>query len=1142
MKAPDFEIFCQDFDLLCFTETKLDQFDSLLIKNFVELPPVVRNNCKSKSGGIAVYVKNHLFDFIDTIKSESENILWFTFKNGVFSNPILFGVVYIPPEGSIYGSVDLFDSIENELIKFSTVNNYQFCLIGDFNAHTNTSPDFVKIDDHICKSLNLDRNSFCILNQNFLESNGFLTSRHSLDKSPVNSYGKRLLSICKSLDIHIVNGRIGKDSFIGKTTCKGATVVDYCIASTEVFNFISDFDILPFDPMTSDVHNGLIIKMDCLHKPLKVNNHDESVIIKPKWNKQKSADFVNKLNEDSIDILISKLDTLDINNVDQDIVENIVEDCNSILRAAADQSGMIKIFKQHNSNINSNNKTQKPWFNGDCAIKRKNYHKAKNWHWRNKTAESKRNLVRCSKEYKKVLNKSYNDYKKNFIDKIKNLEHSDPKSFWGLINNACSNPKNSDHKVELNEFFEHFKKLNESDNQLDEDGFHDIDFENISEFNTELNSEITTEEVAKAIQSLKNNKACGNDLIINEFLKISCEKMLNIYSKIFNIVFTTGIIPNVWSEGVICTIYKNKGDITNPDNYRGITILSCFGKLFTAVLNNRLNLYLENMNLLCEEQAGFRKNYSTVDHIFNLKCLIDLYLQRKKPLFCAFIDYKKAFDSVNRIALWHKLLNHSIDGKFLKVIKSMYNNAKSCVRQGNNLSEYFYSNVGVRQGENLSPVLFSLFLNDLVEFISRAYDGLTSITEDIHFLLSTDEVEVFLKLYLLLYADDTVVLAESAQQLQAGINAMFLYCQTWKLQVNAAKTKVVIFSHRKLNHDYNFVYNGERLAIVDEFVYLGITFSSSGSFLNNTAKLLEQGRKAMFCLLKKIRALFLPIDIQLKLFDSMVAPILLYGSEVWGFGNNRAIESLFLQFYKIILNMKKSTPDLVLLGELGRFPSDIFIKCRMIGFWKRILSGKKDKISHLLYSLLYKLHEHNIFHSKWVISIKNILNDCGMSEFWLSQSVPRQLALSRLVKCRLMDQFKQNWCMNIFELPKALNYRIYKVSHNFENYLTCLPADLRRAYSHFRCMNHKLPIEKGRFWGVSRDDRICDLCNMGNLGDEFHYIFECSFFSTERKKLVPHNFIVNPNSIKFCDLFNTDDYRTLFRLAKFCKIILSVVK
>ena len=98
-----------------------------------------------------------------------------------------------------------------------------------------------------------------------------------------------------------------------------------------------------------------------------------------------------------------------------------------------------------------------------------------------------------------------------------------------------------------------------------------------------------------------------------------------------------------------------------------------------------------------------------MDHIFNLKCSVDLYLHRNKHLFCAFIDYRKAFDSVNRLALWQKLLQQNINGKMLKIIYSMYNTAKSCVRQNHQLSRYIYSNVGVRQGENLSPVLFHYF-------------------------------------------------------------------------------------------------------------------------------------------------------------------------------------------------------------------------------------------------------------------------------------------------------------------------------------------------------------------------------------------------------------------------------------------------
>ena len=106
------------------------------------------------------------------------------------------------------------------------------------------------------------------------------------------------------------------------------------------------------------------------------------------------------------------------------------------------------------------------------------------------------------------------------------------------------------------------------------------------------------------------------------------------------------------------------------------------------------------------------------------------------------------------------------------------------------------------------------------------------------------------------------------------------------------------------------------------------------------------------------------IDFQIEMFDTMVLPILMYGCEIWGFANNNMIESFCLQFYKSILGLKKCTPNCILYGELGRFPIDIFIKCRMVAFWKRIFCNKQDKIAVTLYKLLYKMHVQNFFHSK----------------------------------------------------------------------------------------------------------------------------------------------------------------------------------
>ena len=187
------------------------------------------------------------------------------------------------------------------------------------------------------------------------------------------------------------------------------------------------------------------------------------------------------------------------------------------------------------------------------------------------------------------------------------------------------------------------------------------------------------------------------------------------------------------------------------------------------------------------------------------------------------------------------------------------------------------------------------------------------------------------------------------------------------------------------------------------------------------------------------------------------------------------------------------------------------------------------------------MHIKHFYHSEWLVCIEKVLNDCGYSEFWLSQSVPQNMNLSLLVKQRLRDQFKQSWYNNLFNSPKCLNYRIFKCTHNFEKYLLDLPYDLRKAYCNFRCLNHRLPIEQGRFWGVERDDRICDICDMQCIGDEFHYLFECKFFSMERNELLPKDSFKYLNTLKFNDLFNCNDFKTKVNVVKLCKIILSVV-
>ena len=161
------------------------------------------------------------------------------------------------------------------------------------------------------------------------------------------------------------------------------------------------------------------------------------------------------------------------------------------------------------------------------------------------------------------------------------------------------------------------------------------------EGNQDLDKEITEKEVQSLIISLRNNKACGFDKIFNEYQKYGTENIINVIVKTFNVILLKGIFPENWLFGIVKPIYKNKVSKADPGNYRGITFVSCLSKLFIGVINKRLSEYSENNNLLNENQIGFRKNYATLDHIFNLHTIIKLCFAKGKKLYCAFVDYAK---------------------------------------------------------------------------------------------------------------------------------------------------------------------------------------------------------------------------------------------------------------------------------------------------------------------------------------------------------------------------------------------------------------------------------------------------------------------------------------------------------------------
>ena len=216
----------------------------------------------------------------------------------------------------------------------------------------------------------------------------------------------------------------------------------------------------------------------------------------------------------------------------------------------------------------------------------------------------------------------------------------------------------------------------------------------------------------------------------------------------------------------------------------------------------------------------------------------------------------------------------------------------------------FACNKGVRQGEYLSPLLFALFLNDLQQFLSCKYGGLEYLSECVRNKLSDNDIEVFLRLFILMYTDDTLVFAESVQDLQLALDSMHEYCSIWGLSVNLIKIKIVIFSKGKIRNTPVFRYNGEPLDVVDNFVYLGVNLSSNGSFKKGQVYASDRANKSIFSAICKARQFNFSLDIQIDLYDRLVAPVVLYGCEVWGPFGHDIVSRVQLRYYKYVLKLK----------------------------------------------------------------------------------------------------------------------------------------------------------------------------------------------------------------------------------------------
>ena len=355
--------------------------------------------------------------------------------------------------------------------------------------------------------------------------------------------------------------------------------------------------------------------------------------------------------------------------------------------------------------------TKNIWYDQDCRDKKKEAKKAFD-----KLRKSEDNTNQSSRD--EALN-DYKHKKRQYTDTVKAKKkdfrqktykeimdnRNDSSKFWKLIKKVRrSRPSTVD--IALNKWEQHFRKVyrsSEGEGEVEQENTAKAPVEQSREREEnvniveELDREITEDEVINAVKKLKSGKASGVDEIPPEFLKAGSEKLIKYLTKLFNVMFNQGFFPRSWSQAIIVPIYK-KGCHSQTSNYRGVALLSTISKLFTAIITERVSSWAFTNNKVCKEQAGFRKGYSTIDHIFSVYQIISnsLFSRKKHKLYTVYVDYKLAFDSVNRAKLWEILEGTGVSTKVINMLKGIYMNVTGRVRFNNQLTVTIACPIGLR--------------------------------------------------------------------------------------------------------------------------------------------------------------------------------------------------------------------------------------------------------------------------------------------------------------------------------------------------------------------------------------------------------------------------------------------------------------
>ena len=505
-----------------------------------------------------------------------------------------------------------------------------------------------------------------------------------------------------------------------------------------------------------------------------------------------------------------------------------------------------------------------------------------------------------------------NDINKNHYSKLINswedtLKNNDAKEIWKRIDwkGNCNSDDMFEDSPDIEDIATQFK----SKDTDDDENLFDLDFGN---HQVEiLDEEISREELNAAGAKIKEGKSTADGWVPKMITEVS-DLLFPILLIIFNVILQRCMFPHPWLFSVVIALFKNKGSRLLPKNYRPVSLVLMFLKLFDFVLLHRFMKWFIPHDL----QTAYQEGKCSGMHIFHLRCIVQRCICDKQKLFITAIDFDGAFDRVKRSTLLKKLLLFGASSLFVHCLANLYSiSGNTIYRNGASVTYMLHS--GIKQGLPLSPYLFLFYINDVFDFL----DG----------IFGTNNNNVLDNLHILIHADDANLIATTRELMLRKLKSMLKYCQLNSVVLQVTKCFFTVVNASSDDTLVLQITNKDAVEYRDHLEILGSHISES--LTKDLALHFKKRFKNVIKYFNYIRVNRLaPVSVKLKVLKSCVMSTLLYNCETFGHKIPEGLEQMYYKMLRVALGVRSNCSNILTLIESGCLPLACLIRARQLKF------------------------------------------------------------------------------------------------------------------------------------------------------------------------------------------------------------------